>query len=77
MLRASKALNDAKVVREAQIVVARENFRVTGLFAADLRRLANFHGPEIHAILGMKQLREFDLTFDYRKQEVTFQRILR
>lgn len=67
---------EARVVREAQLVVANRNLRITNLFAADLRRLANFYGPEIHAILGMRQLREFDLTFDFRSNDVIFQKIL-
>jgi predicted aspartyl protease len=67
---------EARVVREAQLVVANRNLRITNLFAADLRRLANFYGPEIHAILGMRQLREFDLTFDFRNNDVIFQQIL-
>lgn len=68
---------EARVVREAQLNLAQENLRVENLFAADLRRLANFYGPEIHAVLGMKQLSLFDITFDFRRHEVTFQRILR
>ena len=68
---------EARVVREAQLVIASKNIRVTNLFAADLRRLANFYGPEIHAIIGMRQLRQFDITFDFRENEATFQRILR
>jgi tetratricopeptide (TPR) repeat protein len=68
---------EAKVVREAQLVIAGKNLRITNLFAADLRRLANFYGPEIHAIIGMKHLRQFDMTFDFRDNQVFFQRILR
>lgn len=68
---------DARVVREAQLVIANKNLQITNLFAADLRRLANFYGPDIHAIIGMRQLRLFDMTFDFEKNEVTFQRILR
>lgn len=71
------ALPDALVVRDVQLVLAGQNFRVTDLFAADLRRMTNFYGPEIHAVLGMEQLQHFDITFDYRRNEITFQRILR
>jgi len=68
---------EAQVVREVQINLAEENLRIENLFAADLRRLANFYGPEIHAVLGMKQLALFDVTFDFRRHQITFQRILR
>jgi predicted aspartyl protease len=71
------ALLDAQVVQDIQIVLAGHNFRVIDLFAADLRRMTNFYGPEIHAVLGMEQLRHFDITFDYRRNEITFQRNLR
>ncbi|TDI13297.1 MAG: tetratricopeptide repeat protein [Acidobacteria bacterium] len=71
------ALLDAQVVQDIQIVLAGQNFRVVDLFAADLRRMTNFYGPEIHAVLGMEQLRHFDMTFDYRRNEITFQRNLR
>jgi hypothetical protein len=65
------------VVQDLQLMLAGQNFRVTDLFAADLRRMTNFYGPEIHAVLGMEQLQHFDLTFDYRRNEITFQRNLR
>jgi hypothetical protein len=39
--------------------------------------MTNFYGPEIHAVLGMEQLQYFDITFDYRRNEITFQRNLR
>jgi len=68
---------DAQVVREAQINLAEENLRIENLFAADLRRLANFYGPEIHVVLGMQQLVLFDVTFDFERHQITFQRILR
>jgi hypothetical protein len=68
---------EAQVVREAQINLAEENLRIENLFAADLRRLANFYGPEIHVVLGMKQLAMFDVTLDFRRHQITFQRILR
>ena len=70
-------LLDARVVLQVQMVVAHQNFRVKDLFAADLRRLANYYGPEVHAVLGMQQLRHFDMTFDYRRHQLTLQRILR
>ncbi len=70
-------LLDAQVVRDVQLVLAGQNFRVTNLFAADLRRMTNFYGPEIHAVLGMRQLQHFDITFDYRNHRATFQRIRR
>jgi len=71
------ALLDAQVVQDLQLNLAGQNFRVTDLFAADLRRMTNFYGPEIHAVLGMEQLQHFDITFDYRRNRITFQRNLR
>ena len=68
---------EARVVREAQLTIAGKNLRTTNMFAADLRRLTNFYGPRIDAILGMNQLKLFDIMFDFRKNEVTFQRIVR
>jgi Tfp pilus assembly protein PilF len=70
-------LLDARVVKDVQLMLAGQNFRVTDMFAANLRRMTNFYGPEIHAVLGMRQLRNFDMTFDYRRHRVTFQRVLR
>ena len=70
-------LGDARVVRQVQLVLANENFHVKNLFAADLRRLTNFYGPQIQVVLGMRQLRNFDLTFHYDRHEVIFQRIRR
>jgi predicted aspartyl protease len=70
-------LLDARVVQDVQLMLAGQNFRVTDMFAANLRRMTNFYGPEIHAVLGMRQLRNFDMTFDYRRHQVTFQRVLR
>ena len=57
------ALLDAQVVQDIQIVLAGQNFRVVDLFAADLRRMTNFYGPEIHAVLGMEQLQLLEIHY--------------